>query len=66
MAEVCEETRHGFRWNAALVERHCSLPEGRVVIGITTDAGRKLDIYVSRTGRSIRVYDARDGGELTR
>jgi hypothetical protein len=53
---LTEITRFGFRFGAALVERACDLPAGRTVTTVTTDAGKRLDIYVSRTGRSLRVF----------
>ena len=55
-AVVCERTQYGFRFGAARFECTIELPDGRVVVTVTTDTGRKLDIYVSRTGRSLRVF----------
>ncbi len=57
MSSVAELTPYGFRFGAALIERHMSLPDGRVCVGVTTDAGRKLDIYVSAAGRSVRIFE---------
>ena len=54
--------RFGFRFGAAVVYRCAELPEGRVVIGVKPDEGEELSIYVSRTGRSVRVF--RGGVEL--
>jgi len=60
------ETDYGFIWGAAEVQRMATLGEGRVVIGVSTGTGtkrkRRLEIYVSSTGRSVRVW--RDGREL--
>ena len=58
MAEdvIRENTKYGFRFGAQLVERCMELPDGRTVVSVTTDAGRKLDIYASKTGRSLRVF----------
>lgn len=56
-------TPYGFQFGATLVERRAELPEGRVVIGVTTEF-RNLEIYVSQTGRSVRVFEK--GKELTR
>ena len=64
-----EPSRYGFSWGPIDVERMASFPrdggECRV-IGVYTGAGdqrkRRLEIYVSPTGRSVRVW--RDGVEL--
>jgi hypothetical protein len=61
---VIGDTDFGFRFGPALVERAMSLPEGRVVVTVKTDAGREIDIYVSRTGKSLRVFE-KGRGELT-
>lgn len=58
-----ENTQYGFRFGAALVERCMELPEGRVVITVKTDANRSIDIYVSRTGKSLRVFRTTPGYE---
>lgn len=55
---------YGFTWGPAKVERACELPGERRVITVTTDH-RTLDIYVSRTGRSVRVFE-HGRGELKR
>lgn len=55
---ITKRTQYGFRFGAALVECCSALPEDRVVITVTTDSGRKLNIYVSRTGRSLRVFES--------
>ena len=59
-------TEYGFVWGAAEVERMASLPGGSRVIAVYTEVGnkrkRRLEIYVSPTGRSVRVW--RDGKEL--
>lgn len=57
-------TPFGFKWGPALVERCCTLPGDRRVITIRTDH-RQLDVYVSATGRSVRVFE-RGHGELVR
>lgn len=51
----------GFKFGAATVTASASFQrkagEGRsVVIAIDTDAGRSLTVYVSPTGRSVRVF----------
>ena len=38
-----------------------ALPGGRSVVSVTTDAGKRLDIYATKTGRSLRVFN--DGKE---
>lgn len=59
-------TQHGFTWGPMLVERWASFPRssrGKTrVIGIRTPGGHVLNVYVSPTGRSVRVF--RDGKEL--
>lgn len=54
---------YGFAWGPILVERIAEI-DGRVVLRVTTDAGRQVEVYSSRTGRSLRVFD-HDGRELT-
>lgn len=54
-------TQFGFRFGAVLVERATSLPDGRVCVSIKSDAGKQLHVYVSRTGRSVRIFTP--GGE---
>lgn len=58
-------TRFGFRWGPVNVTRRCLLiprqdRETRVV-GIKAGS-TDLDVYVSKTGRSVRVFD-QDGRE---
>ena len=64
--DTYSETTYGFKWGAALVQRMTSLTDrkgvvNRVVIGITTDSGKHIDVYVSGSGRSLRVFS--DGKE---
>jgi hypothetical protein len=50
------ETRYGFEYGAAKVERlHSDKCKGWVIIGIDTPR-HNLQIYVTKTGR-VRVYD---------
>lgn len=56
-----ELTDYGFQFGAALVER-CAEIRGTTITRITPDTGERLDIYVSPTGRSVRVF--RGGKEL--
>ena len=55
------ETRYGFRFGPMLVER-----EGEIIgrgVEITITAGnRRLVVYASHGGRSLRVFE--DGKEL--
>lgn len=60
----CTLGQFGFTWGPLQVERTATLPGGRVVLTLRTDAGRKLEVFCSRTGRSLRVYDS-SGNELT-
>lgn len=46
---------YGFAWGPLAVTRMAEI-NGRVVLSITTDAGREIHIYASRTGRSLRVF----------
>lgn len=48
-------TEYGFQFGAALVER-CAELRGAVVVTVTTPKGR-LDVYVTRTGKT-RVFSA--------
>lgn len=55
---------YGFRWGPLVVERVATYPAKNGdyrVIRVRTDAGKRIDIYVSPTGRSVRVYS--DGGK---
>jgi hypothetical protein len=52
---------HGFAWGPVLVERVAEI-RGTGVIRLTTETGAQLQIYVSRTGKSIRAF--KDGKEL--
>ena len=62
-----DDVRYGFRWGPIKVIRYAAFqrPKGELcrVIGIESDAAPTLHIYVSPTGRSVRVY--RNGKELT-
>jgi hypothetical protein len=50
-----ERTVYGFKWGAAEVTR-LTERDGQVCIGVKTDTGQEVDIYVSPTGRSLRVF----------
>jgi hypothetical protein len=46
---------YGFAWGPLSVTRVTTL-RGTAVIDIDTDAGKRLTVYVSPTGRSVRVF----------
>lgn len=56
-----EVTQYGFTWGPVVVTRMTTLPGDRRVLRVKV-GDRNLDIYVSRTGRSVRVFDS--GREL--
>ncbi|WP_043735476.1 hypothetical protein [Nocardia asiatica] len=58
----CGLTDYGFVWGPAEVTRLTEI-DGRVVVGIRTATGQEITIYVSATGRSIRVFK-KGHGEL--
>lgn len=66
MAQVTR-TEHGFRFGAAHVEATASVRRSAAEAGehtvttITTAGGVKLEVYVSPTGRSVRVFKSRGG-----
>jgi hypothetical protein len=61
-----DEERYGFRWGPMVVKRMATLPRRTGedhVLRVATDAGKHIDVYVSPTGRSLRVFS--DGKEWT-
>ena len=59
------EDDFGFRWGPITVQRYAQLNDrnGPIrVLGIESDKASTLHIYVSPTGRSVRVF--RNGKEL--
>lgn len=50
-------TDYGFTWGPLTVERTATMPSGSHVITVTSVAGKKVDIYVSPGGRSVRVFN---------
>lgn len=58
MSDV-EVTETGFRWGSLQVERVMAF-DGSHVLRITPvgrpDSSQAIDVYVSRTGRSIRAF----------
>lgn len=55
------ETQYGFRWGPCEIVRYAIMPDERRVIGVEVNGQRRLDIYISRTGRSVRVFEAGKG-----
>lgn len=54
-----DEERYGFRWGPLVVQRVATFPgkNGEShVLAVETDAGTRIDIYVSPTGQSVRVF----------
>jgi hypothetical protein len=51
---------YGFAWGPMEVRRVAEV-SGSVALDITTDTGKRVTVYVSPTGRSLRVFG--DGGE---
>lgn len=54
-----DEERYGFRWGPLVVQRVATFPRKNGedhVLRVKTDAGKQIDIYVSPTGRSVRVF----------
>jgi hypothetical protein len=60
------DTQYGFTWGPLEVTRLAHFkPRGdreSYVVRVATETGKHVDIYVSRTGRSLRVFDS--GKEL--
>jgi hypothetical protein len=57
------DTEFGFQWGNTEVVRYAVMPNGTRVVGIEVNDKRVLDIYVSPSGRSVRVF-RRGKGEL--
>ncbi|MGH3447222.1 MAG: hypothetical protein ACRDP4_06325 [Nocardioidaceae bacterium] len=55
-------TDYGFTWGPMEVERSILIPEGAREITVKVNDKRRVCVYVSRTGRSVRVF--KDGTEL--
>ncbi len=55
MRLLLTEGLHGFAWGPVEVRRVFE-HEGRVCLEVITDTGKAISIYVSRTGRSVRVF----------
>ena len=61
-ADVGDATAYGFTWGPITVTRMALLPGDRRVLGIDVNGRLALEIYVSRTGKAVRVF--RGGREL--
>ena len=61
------DTQYGFKWGPAEVTRLAQFRTGEKsetrALRVRTDAGKEIEIYISRTGRSLRVFSG--GKELT-
>lgn len=55
-------TGFGFTWGPCEVQRAFEV-NGQICIRLLTDAGHRIDVYVSQAGRSVRVW--RDGKKLS-
>lgn len=55
--------RYGFRWDHVTVLRYANI-NGTKVLAIRINNTDRLEVYVSPTGRSVRVFDQRTGAEL--
>ena len=62
-------TDYGFTFGPTEVTRICTFVVGEKVrsriLGIKTPF-REIEVYISPTGRSVRVFDAKTHEELTR
>lgn len=60
-----EDTRFGFIWGHTVVERVCVLPSGGAVVYVTGGKAKSaVEVYVSPTGKSVRVFRSASGKEL--
>lgn len=50
------ETKYGFKWGPATIERMAEIPQG-IVMSLKTDYGKYLQIYVSAKGKSVRIHE---------
>ena len=62
---INEDTRFGFNFGNAIIERICTMPNGSVVIGMFTDRYREgkkgmIEIRITKTG-IVRIFS--DEGE---
>lgn len=56
-------TKYGFKWGAMEVTRVSEI-DGQVCISVRTEAGRRIDIYASKKGRSLRAFQYGPRGEM--
>jgi hypothetical protein len=55
---IYEETRYGFRYGAATIERTAS-HKGYVIFTVATTAGREFVMTVSPSGRKVTFVEAK-------
>lgn len=55
--------RYGFRWGPMTIIRASEIPGRGYCLSVATDAGQRIDVYCSPTGRSLRVF-RRGKGEM--
>lgn len=60
-ATAPDAEQFGFRWGQLDVSRYFSLGTGQKCLAVLTDH-TSIEVYVSPTGRSIRVF--KDGKEM--
>lgn len=61
----CRPHDYGFQWGPLDITRIASYERGKgkaYILGVATDR-HKVEVYASRTGRSVRVWI--DGAEVT-
>lgn len=58
------EHRFGFGWGPAEITRCASIKRSNGlyrIVNVSTEAGASLNVYISPTGRSLRVFDDTHG-----
>jgi hypothetical protein len=55
VANELVRTLHGFNFGPLIVEATAEFPQ-HVVVTLRTEAGRKVEVYCSQGGRSVRVF----------
>lgn len=60
MSETLRDTKYGFIYGCAEVQRTMTLPNGGTIIAVgSPKTGKCVHVYVSPGGRSIRTSDGR-------
>jgi hypothetical protein len=66
--EFAEQTDFGFTWGNISIIRTGTMRTGRDsmtrIVSIEVNDERRLDIYISEKGRSVRVFDYKTHREL--